>query len=168
MQPRTVLIVIVLMFLAAFALRFAVVRYGWLPVSEEAVLKHATAITVAYTHRNANKFLRIDDPAEVRALLAALHVQRDDAHGVYWSARLPAATIGFHFSSGHYRTHNMDGPNVLGGYQVDRAFYDKLNEIVSRKEGEPVDILARPWNNPVPLKGQIQPKGQNPIGNDDD
>src|SRR5882672_10258926 len=99
MRPRTLFVLIGLIFLTAFALRFGVVQYGWLPVSQEAVLKRATAITVTYHFQGNYKSLLIDDPADVNAALAALHVQRDDYHGTrYWGSNRQPATVSFHYA----------------------------------------------------------------------
>ena len=121
MRPRTLFVLIGLIFLAAFALRFGVVRYGWLPTSEEAVLKRARAVTVCYYLGGNYKSLLIDDPAEVQALLAALHVQRDEYYGARpWGIRQPV-TIGFHFPGGQRRDHTLETPHQLSGYLVTTA-----------------------------------------------
>ena len=101
------------------------------------------------------KSLLIEDPADLQALLAALHIQREEYYGVRPVLGLSQPlTIGFHFPGGQSRNHTLETPYQMSGYQVDRAFYDQLNEIVSREEGRRVDILQQaPTNGPV--GGQI-------------
>jgi len=148
MRPRTLFVLLIVIFVGAFALRFGVVQYGWLPVSQEAVLKRAKAISVSYVSEGVYKTVLIDDSADVKAILAELRIRRDD----YYSSRMPGivvppTTVSFHFPGSHRRDYNLESPNQLGNYQLDRGFYEKLREIVSWKEGQQVDLLRRELPN---------------------
>ena len=107
MRPRTLVIVAGLMLVGALALRFLVIQFGWLPVSEEVVLKKAIALKVTYVDPsagpNANlnmknggvanvvqqngipvpigvpkvKSIWIEDPAEVIEALASLRLKEN-------------------------------------------------------------------------------------------
>ena len=48
MYPRTLVIIAAAMLVGALVLRFLVFQFGWLPVSEEVVLKKAIALKVTY------------------------------------------------------------------------------------------------------------------------
>ncbi len=99
MRPRTLVIVGVVMFVGAVVLRFLVVQFGLLPVSEEVVLKKAVALKVTFfdstlvpvgngkakAFANPRKSVWIDDPAEVSEALAALHMKADGEDARYGS-----------------------------------------------------------------------------------
>src|SRR3712207_8418623 len=57
---------------------WAVLQFDLLPTSPQGVLRRAVAVTVHYQVDGKNKSLRIEDPDEVKALLATLEVRRDD------------------------------------------------------------------------------------------
>jgi hypothetical protein len=146
MHPRTMAIVVAGFLLAAIGGRFAVVQFGLLPISEEVVLKKAVALTVNYHVDGKFKTYRISGPSEVREVLAALRVQREDYYrynswGGGWRPQ-----VSFHFPNGSRRDQSFEGPNQLGGFMVDRAFCEKLNDIVSRHEGRKIDIFEFPPN----------------------
>jgi hypothetical protein len=149
MPPRTVAIVAVLVLVAAIGLRVLVVRYSLLPVSEEAVLKNALAITVGYYHQGVFKKLQITDPDQVKEVLETLHIVSDDPDGRFGKVVAstgvilkPETDIEFHFPDGYTREYKRDGKMLP--LDVDRGFYRKLNEIVSRHAGQAIDILETP------------------------
>jgi hypothetical protein len=166
MHPRTLVILVILIFGLAVAGRFLVVHFGLLPVSEEVVLKQAVAVTVTYNFKGHAKTLTIDDRAELRELLATLRVQQEDYYG-YVSFGMPRQqSITFLFPDGNTRHCRFEGPQPyhLGGNVVDRAFYTKLCELVSRHEGQQVDVLdfhplAVPPPNFAPLPPPDEGKG---------
>jgi hypothetical protein len=143
MHPRTLVILLVLVFALAFGLRWLVTAYSLLPVSEEAVLKRAVAVTVSYNMGGQRKTLTIDEPDELRDLLRTMRFQREQWEGYTRHGMPPQQTIDFRFPNGRSRHCNLEGPQPyqLSGFVVDKAFYDKLCEIVSRHEGRPVDVL---------------------------
>ena len=49
MHPRTLIILVAAILLASFGVRLVVFEYGLLPVSEQALLKKATSLTVSYS-----------------------------------------------------------------------------------------------------------------------
>jgi hypothetical protein len=150
MHPRTLVILVVLTFGLALVGRFVVARFGLLPISEEAVLKKAKAVSVTYYSEGQNKTLVINDRAEVQELLDTLHLLSEDYYG-YSNFGVPRLnTVIFVFPDNSLRNCGFHGPEPfqLGDNMVDRAFYLKLCELVSRHEGRPVDVLNIP---PVPV-----------------
>jgi hypothetical protein len=150
MQPRTLAIAAFVLLAGSVALRYLVVHFGLLPVSEEAMLKKAVAITVTYFDQDQNKSLSISDPEQLAGLLAALRMQDSELYyysgvtgggGLWWPT---PATVTFEFSNGLSRGHTFNGPYNLGGYTVDEVFFNKLRTLVSNHEGHDVDILAHP------------------------
>src|SRR4051794_15020439 len=134
MQPRTLVIVAVVLLVGALGLRFLVFHFGWLPLTEEIVLKKAIALRVDYqvvdtTGAIVGKALVIDDPAEVEEALAALRMKDDDNEYIngfgraktprFGAGMAPAITdveIEFRFNdSGLARKHTFEGPRRLGG-----------------------------------------------------
>jgi len=150
MHPRTVAIVVLALLAGAVAVRVLVVRFGLLPASEEVVLKKAVAVTVDYFDGSQLKKLRVEDPGEVREVLATLRVQREDYYGS-WNRR-PGNNVMFYFPNGSYRGFPLESPGQLGSFIVDRAFHAKLCEIASRREGKPIDVTRTP-PFPVPPGG---------------
>jgi hypothetical protein len=151
MQIRTLAIFVVVLLVGAFILRFVVVRFGLLPVSEEVVLRKAAFLTVTYIDGGRSKSLKIKDGAEVREVLATLRIQVTDTSyydNVWggpapgWSAPL-GPSVDFWFPDHTNRSYTISSPHVLGNMTVDPAFGRKLREIVSRHEGHPVDIFAQ-------------------------
>jgi hypothetical protein len=127
------------------------VKFSLLPVSEEAVLKRAVAVTVFYNLNNVNKDLKaltIDEPDELKDLLAELRIRREDYIGGFGMRGTRRHPVKFHFPNGQVRDHFLEGPNQLGEFVVDRGFYEKLCEIVSRHEGCTVDVLEF---HPIPV-----------------
>jgi hypothetical protein len=158
MRPRTMVIAVLVLLLGAFGVRFLVVRFGLLPISQEAVLRHAVAVTVYYQVDGKSKTLRISDAREMSELLTTLHLRRNDYS--YYAFSGPGYNPGggmvvFHFPKGQQQSHTMTGINQLGEFAVDPAFHTKLCEIVSRHEKKRIDSLVAP---PVP-KGRFGNKG---------
>jgi hypothetical protein len=159
MQPRTLAIVVVVLVGGAIGLRLLVVHFGLLPVSEEAVLKKATAITVTYYNGEKVKSLRISDRDQLREALAALRIH-EDRHGHYYGGFaigmgmgvVPQTGVTFHFPNGTRREHLFSGGGGYQNLELNGQFCEKLSEIISRHEGKRVDVLSAPprlmeWNN---------------------
>ena len=149
MHPRTVAIVAVVVLAAAIGLRVLVVRYSLLPVSEEAVLKKAVAITVGYYHHGSFKKLQITDPEQVQDVLGTLRIvdelgmARNFGSLAAQGSLVSKIPIEFHFPQGVTREYTLQ-KQMLGGFVVDRDFYRKLNEIASQRVGQAIDILDVP------------------------
>jgi hypothetical protein len=162
MHPRTMFILLVLIFSLALAGRFLVVRFSLLPVSEEAVLKHAVAVTITYNFHGQSKSLTISKDDELHELLSTLRVQQED----YYAFSLGKArqqSVTFLFPNGRTRNCRLEGPQPyhLNGNVVDRAFYAKLCELVSRHEGQQVDVLDfHPLPVPPPNFKPLPPPDQ--------
>jgi hypothetical protein len=163
MHPRTLGLLLVLIFGLALAGRFVVTKFSLLPVSEEAVLKRAVAVTVTYYFKGQTKSLTIDNRAELRDLLGSLHVLQEDYYGYARFGMPRQQAVTFTFPGGRTRHCNFEGPQPyrLGSNQVDGAFYDKLCELVSRHEGEHVDVLDfRPMPIAPPKFAPLPPPRQ--------
>ncbi len=146
MHPRTLLILLVLLFGGAFALRFLVIRFALLPVTQEAVLRRATSLSVTYNSPQGYQTQVISDPRELKPLLAAIRVEQDDYYYSFGSGGR-GANLTFHFPSGQQPL-TLESSDKLGSYKVDRAFYDQLNKILSERAGHPVDVLYdQPFGN---------------------
>ena len=163
MHPRTLVLLLVLIFGLAVTGRFLVVRFGLLPVSEEAVLKRAVAVSVSYQLKGHSKVLTIDNQAELRELLGSLHLLEENYYGYTRFGMPRQQSVTFTFPGGKARHCSFEGPQPyrLGSNLVDRTFYDKLCEVVSRHEGQPVDVLDfRPTPIPPPNFAPLPPPGQ--------
>jgi len=160
MLPRTLFAMVFLIVASSLALRFAVVHFGWLPVSQEVVLRKAEAVSITYYVRGLQKTAYIDDPTERQSLLSALSIQRDDNYGYggLGMANFMNLPITFHFPGMKTQQFNLQSPSQMGHYQIDRAFHEKLNEIVSRREGQKVDVL----DLRMPPPAQFNNQGFNP------
>jgi hypothetical protein len=153
MHLRTLGIVLVVIAALALGLRFAVVHFGWLPVSEQIVLKRATMVRVSYYAGPQYKSLTLKDPAEVRELLGSLRITDDGEERYIYSSSYsrvggPASlpSIEFVFPNGQARHYTISGPQPyhLGERVVHEDFYRTLCSIVSRHEGKPVDVVSYP------------------------
>ena len=80
------------------------------------------------------KSIWIEDPAEVSALLAALHVKDFSDEGRYPglsitrrppSGPTPHIDIEFKFNETQSRTHSFDGGRLLGPYVVNKEFQEE-------------------------------------------
>jgi hypothetical protein len=146
MRPRTVVIAILVLLLGAFGLRFLVQRFGLLPINQEAVLRHAVAVTVYYQVDGKSKTLRISDAREMNELQAALRIRQNDNHyGYAYGSQAYNAGSGmvvFHFPKGQQQSHTLVGTGQMGEFAVDPAFHTKLCEIVSRHEKQKIDSLV--------------------------
>jgi hypothetical protein len=163
MHPRTIAILIAAILLAAFGLRFLVFHFELLPVTEVALLKKATAVTVTYTVWDrkdrqgqflpTSKSLTISKTEEVEDLLAALQLRpsrfRDDRRRreqelVFRGIPVVAApTVAFHFPDGTSRGGmTFEAQDWLGHMGIEREFYLKMCDLVSRAEGKRVEVLG--------------------------
>jgi hypothetical protein len=154
MHPRTIAILVGSILLLGLVMRVVVYETGLLPVSQELILKQATALTVGYTSAGALKTVTINRPAELADLFAVLQVRRPDERGDVIALGGPpglgpggaGATVTFHFPDGTARQLAFQGPGWLGPFHANPRFYQKLCDYVSRAEGRPVELLQdNPW-----------------------
>jgi hypothetical protein len=154
MRPLTVAITCLALIVGAFGLRMLVVRYSWLPVSEQAVLRHSVSVTLYYVVDGPVKPLKLNE-AETAELLAALHVEREyPSYSYSYAGPAPGqspetATVEFHFPNHSSRSYPLNGKSQLGNLFIDPAFYDKACEIASRHEKQRVEHLAGPLLPPA-------------------
>jgi hypothetical protein len=146
MRPRTVAIVVVLLLLGAVGLRFLVVRYALLPVSEEAVLQRAVGLTIHYEVGGVPKSLSVSD-AELSEAMATLKIRKEDYTYYYGGGGRGfggQSQVDFHFPDGSKQTHVMYDKTQMGQFVVNQSFHDKLCDIVSRHEKKKIDRLGVP------------------------
>jgi hypothetical protein len=110
-------------------------------------LPNVRSVTIKYTaaeFRPSGQQITISDPKEVRALIEALRVKS------VWRVFVLLAFQGrveFHLADGSTATFCFIGPQQVewGGHGrvdlSDRAFYDLVNKLLSKKEGRPIDVL---------------------------
>ena len=132
--------------LAAASLAGSVAVYARLrQVTSSADLKRATALTLHYTAKNlAMKSVRVDDPAQVRALLDALEITGTN-YGYPWNNK-GAARVDFDLPGGTTARCNFMTATHLerdgwGWVHTTPRFHQKLCEIVSQAEGRRIDVL---------------------------
>jgi hypothetical protein len=161
MHPRTVAILTASILLLALGMRVVVYQTGLLPVSEELILKQATALTVAYVSGGKLKSLTISQPEQLQELFAVLDLRHDtNRRDEILAVNGPGPPFGgtgqvtFHFPDRSTRQMYFRGPNWLEDREVNPRFYAKLCEYVSRAEGRPVQLLR---DNLWPPGGDVAP-----------
>jgi hypothetical protein len=149
MRPRTLALTILCILVVALVLRYCVYRYGWLPVTQEAVLKKAVDIRVTYLMDRQPRLMIINDAAERRELLGLLRVNEDlrDRYHSYrgWGGGPPAkdaASVSFTMPGVRSYSYQLTPDNLMGELLVSPAFFRKLDEIISRHEGRPIDVFS--------------------------
>ncbi len=147
MHPRTIAILAGSILIVALVMRVVIHQAGLLPLSQEIVLKKATALTIAYATpaQKAKKTLTITDPAELADLLSVLDIDegRHPPEHVAFRGGATAGPVTFHFPDGRSRGMFFTSPNWLGSNRVNPYFYAKLCALVSRAEqGRQVDLLT--------------------------
>jgi hypothetical protein len=113
-------------------------------------LQKVRSVTIKYSLRTEAGFVDrqlMVEAKEARALVDALHIQ------VVWRlpavGAIPAATVDFHVADGasellkfSYRDPQRLQWDPHGRVDLkDRAFYDLVNKLLSKKEGRPIDIF---------------------------
>ncbi len=160
MHPRTIGILVGSILLLALVMRVVIYQTGLLPVSEELILKQATALTVGYTLAGVPKSVTINQPEQLADLFAVLDLYRANESKVEMPAfagpgGMPGvgASVMFHFPDGTSRVMYFNGANWLGGSEVNPRFYERLRAHISRIEGRPVHILQENlWDANPPLR----------------
>src|SRR4051794_24218044 len=120
MHPRTVAPLVGAILLGALGLRGGVFQGGLLPVSEEGVLKKATALTVRYEVQGLSKSLTLTRPEELADLFSVLEFRKGKEDD-----RLPHGRRGgvkFHFPDGTIRELPFHSRSWLGESAVSPRF----------------------------------------------
>src|ERR1700731_3065704 len=118
-------------------------------------LQDVRSITVKYGRLDAQRpgfggnyrQMKVSDAKDVKTIVGAFHVQST------WRASIGLAfpaRVDFHLADGSSVKCWIVGADTVEcqGYQVylrDRTFYDRVNAVLSRKEGHACDI----WNDPI-------------------
>jgi hypothetical protein len=115
-------------------------------------LKHVRSITVNYGSRDGQRpgyadnyrQVEIADAQDVRSLVEAFQVRRTEHN---WLKLAFPAMIEFHLADdSSVQCWFVDAARVECKehqlYLRDRAFYDLVNKLVSKKEGRPIDVLT--------------------------
>jgi hypothetical protein len=153
MRPKTLALFIFFLFAAAMVARFCVYRYGLLPVTQEAVLKKALAIRVHFYLDQQMNIRDINESAQVRELLGLLRMTDDPRTRYHYAfSRMgapggarPEPALDFVMPGGgrfgSNSTFELVGQNRMGSFDVAPAFFHKINEILSQREGRPIDVF---------------------------
>jgi hypothetical protein len=108
-------------------------------------LKTASSVKVNYLLKgNQTKSVVVNDPAELRALLDALKIT-DTQPGQPWTMQI-TGTVEFSLPDGTVARTMFVSQRQLertgwGQVMVEPDFYRKVNEIATRAEGKPIDIM---------------------------
>jgi hypothetical protein len=108
-------------------------------------LKQAKSVTISYVLRgNRTKTVVVNDPAELQPLLDALKII-DTQPGLNYGLTQGGA-VEFTLPDGTVAQARFVNQNLLdrtrwGGVLVEPGFYRKVNEIATRAEGKPIDVM---------------------------
>jgi hypothetical protein len=145
MHPRTVAILIGAILVVSVGVRVLLFQGELLPLTDEAVLKRATSLTVFYQTANGQKALTVTRPEEVAELLSVLEMRSprsaaDDERALV-NRRLAGGKVTFHFPDGTRLPLQFSSEEQLGNSLVSPSFYVKLCRYVSRVEGRAIHQL---------------------------
>ncbi len=141
--PRYIWCGLALLCLVAFGAALGI--YLW---SREAFsskdLKQATSVKITYIKGKQPKSVVVNDPAELRALLDSLIItdtnpglRQGPVTGGAVEFTLPDGTVARTAFLNQTRLDRAD----WGQVQVEADFHRKVNEIATRAEGRPIDVL---------------------------
>jgi hypothetical protein len=108
-------------------------------------LKRATSVTISYTLKgNRVKAVVVNNPAELQALLDALEIT-DTQPGIHYGLNTGGA-VEFTLPGGsvaHTRfvTQTQLDRTDWGQVKVEAGFHRRVNEIATRAEGKPIDVM---------------------------
>jgi hypothetical protein len=148
MRPRTAIIALFILLSAAAGLRYSMVWAKIVPGEHDDLLQ-ARTIGINYTYEGRTKFLSIDNPAEVKAIVSTLKFE-SNRYGRYrrWGmASNSANRVYFNLPDGSsVETHFITTTQLKrkDGYDIplsNSRFYEKINAILSSAEAKKVDIL---------------------------
>jgi len=113
-------------------------------------LHNVRSVTIEYARNwppEQYRHLKVSDAKEVRALVDAFRVRSTKAGA---RAAFPPGMVEFHLGDGSSVQCWFEAADVVtyNGHEVylaDRAFCDRVNDLLSRKEGQAVDILNGFW-----------------------
>jgi hypothetical protein len=142
--PLFIWVVIAVLCLALFGAALAL--YLW---SREAYsskdLKRATSVTISYTLKgNRTRTVAVNNPAELQALLDTLEIT-DTKPGIHYGATT-GGTVDFTLPDGtvaqtRFVTQTQLDRTSWGQVSIGPGFYRKVNEIATRGEPKPIDVM---------------------------
>jgi hypothetical protein len=145
MRPRTTLLLVALMFGAAYALRGYLLWAQRLP-SVHDDLAQASSLRIGYWVDGQQKTLEVDDPGRVRELMDAFEVIRTERRSYYYATQY-ACSVGFRFDDGAEVTTFFINDTQLtrqgwGLVTIRAGFADRVRKALAAREGRPFDNLA--------------------------
>jgi hypothetical protein len=129
----------------AAGLRWFLLWWGFVPASQEAILRQATAVRIGYTVHKQRKFVTVSSPGELRELLDSIRVT-NAAKGAAFPWLSPHGTAEFTLPDGtvlqtFFIYNNQLERSQWGHLYLKTDFYEKVCALVSRAEGKPIDVL---------------------------
>ena len=107
--------------------------------------ENAKSIKIAYTVKGQWKYVTVSDAKEVKEILGTISVDHTDNRAPGWVCRnnvffqLPEdKEIKIYIA----RKAILDRPDQGLIYLKDTKFYDKVNEILTKREGRKIDVLV--------------------------
>jgi hypothetical protein len=117
------------------------------PLFQSSDLKTATSVEITYELAGKRrKSVVVDDPAELRELLAALEITRVEKGDEIMAESKKGNAVDFTLPGGTVRHAAFVSATVLdrqgwGLVCLTPRFYEKVCELASRAEGRPIDVL---------------------------
>jgi hypothetical protein len=144
MRPWTAVILLVLLLAGASVVRGLLSWSGVVPTQAD-LLKQAVALRIAYTVNGSTHYLSIDDPDELRPLLATVR----ECAGEWFGRPVVRnyTTVEFIFADGTVLLYEVVGSSHFRrpyGERIDLepAFYEVIQAAVSSAEGRPIDLRS--------------------------
>jgi len=104
----------------------------------------AKSLKIGYMVNGQRKYLTISDPVKIKGILATISISETDDSSL---GHRPKGTVDFILSddkvinTSFVRSGQLDRADTGQIYLKDTKFYEKLNEILSEKEGRKIDVL---------------------------
>jgi hypothetical protein len=108
-------------------------------------IKTAKSQKIGYRIKGQEKSLTVSDGKEVTEILDTISIDHTDNRGpgwIEWNRVIFILPQGEEISVSIARKQILDGPHSGVTYLKDAKFYDKINEIVTKKEARKIDVLV--------------------------
>jgi hypothetical protein len=126
----------------SFAFLVTVLAVGCGPKAEG--MQTAKSLKIEYRVKGQNRSLTVSDAKEVKEILDTISVQDTDDRAPGW---IVFNTVTFNLPEDKEirvflaKPQILDRPDTGLIYLKDTNFYEKINEILSKKEGKKIDVL---------------------------